>query len=53
MLDIENLDAGQEFTELPDTYTIFITGNDFYGQGEPVYVVERINLTLDELSVEQ
>ena len=31
VLDIENLDAGQEFEELPDTYTIFITETDFYG----------------------
>ncbi len=45
VMDIENLDAGQEFKELPDTYTIFITAKDFYGKGEPVYVVERINLT--------
>ena len=45
VLDIENLDAGQEFTELPDTYTIFITEKDFYGKGEPLYVIERINLT--------
>lgn len=34
VLDIENLDAGQEFEELPDTYTIFITEKDFYGKGE-------------------
>lgn len=27
-MDIENLDAGQDFDELPDTYTIFITGHD-------------------------
>ena len=45
VLDVENLDAGQEFAELPDTYTIFITEKDFYEQGKPVYVVERINLT--------
>ena len=44
-MDIENLDAGQEFEELPDTYTIFITEKDFYGKGETIYVVERINLT--------
>lgn len=36
---------GQEFHELPDTYTIFITERDIYGMGEPVYLVERINLT--------
>ncbi|MCI8615306.1 MAG: hypothetical protein HFJ01_09475 [Lachnospiraceae bacterium] len=45
VLDIENLDAGQEFSELPDTYTIFITEKDFYGMGEPLYVIERMNLT--------
>lgn len=39
------MDAGQEFEELPDTYTIFITEKDFYGKGELIYVVERINLT--------
>ena len=45
VMDIENLDAGQEFKELPDTYTIFITERDFYGKGEPVYVIERVNMT--------
>ena len=44
VLDVENLDARQEFDELPDTYTIFIVEKDFYGIGEPVYPVERINL---------
>lgn len=29
-MDIENLDAGQEFEELPITYTIFITEHDIY-----------------------
>ena len=46
VMDIENLHSGQEFSELPDTYTIFITEKDFYGQGEPVYLIERINLTM-------
>ena len=44
VMDIENLDAGQEFSELPDTYTIFIVEKDFYGMGEPVYPIERMNL---------
>ena len=44
-MDIENLDAGQDFAELPDTYTIFITEKDFYGKGKPVYSIERMNLT--------
>ncbi len=44
VLDIENLDAGQTFDELPDTYTIFIVEKDFYGMGKPVYTIERMNL---------
>lgn len=43
-MDIENLHSGQEFKELPDTYTIFIIEKDYYGQGEAVYPIERINL---------
>ena len=27
VMDVENLDAGQEFSELPDTFTIFIIEN--------------------------
>ena len=49
VMDIENLHAGQEFVELPDTYTIFITEKDFYGKGEPIYVVERMNLTTGKI----
>ncbi len=45
VMDVENLHSGQEFKELPDTYTIFITEKDFYGMGEPVYQIERMNLT--------
>ena len=44
MMDVENLDAGQEFSELPDTYTIFIIEKGFYGMGKPVYLIEQINL---------
>lgn len=29
VMDVENLHSGQEFKELPDTYTIFITEKDF------------------------
>lgn len=45
VMDVENLHSGQAFKELPDTYTIFITEKDFYGIGEPVYQIERMNLT--------
>lgn len=47
-MDIENLDAGQKFKELPETYTIFITEKDFYGKGEPLYIIERMKLTTDK-----
>ena len=48
-MDIENLDAGQNFEELPDTYTIFITEKDVYKKGRAVYPIERMNLGTDEL----
>ena len=49
VLDIENLDANQKFSELPETYTIFITEKDFYGMGEPIYPIERVNLVTGKL----
>lgn len=30
---------------MPVHYIIFITEKDFYGMGEPLYVIERMNLT--------
>lgn len=39
VMDIENLHAGQDFSELPDTYTIFITEKDFFGKGKPIYPI--------------
>jgi len=44
VMDIENLHSSQEFKELPNTYTIFIIEKDFYGQGEVLYPIERMNL---------
>lgn len=49
VLDVENLDAGQSFDQLPDTYTIFITEKDFYEEGEPIYFIERVNTTTGKL----
>ena len=43
-MDIENLDAGQDFDELPDTYTIFITEHDVLGRKQPFYQIERVTL---------
>lgn len=48
VMDIENLHSGLGFKELPDTYIIFIIEKDFYGKGEPVYPIERINLATGE-----
>ena len=47
-MDVENLDAGQDFDELPDTYTIFITENDVYKKGLPFYPIERMNMATEE-----
>ena len=46
-IDIENLHAGQEFEELPETYTIFITENDIFKKEKPFYRIERVNLDAD------
>ena len=48
VMDLENLDAGQEFSELPDTYTIFITEKDFFGQGRSAYVFRTVNVDTGE-----
>ena len=43
-MDIEALNAGQEFEDLPETYTIFVTESDFFGKGVGLYPIERMNL---------
>ena len=48
MMDVENLDEKQDYKELPDTYVIFITENDYYKAGKPVYIVQNMNLTLNQ-----
>lgn len=45
VMDIENLDKGEGFNSLPDTFTIFITEKDFFGLMQPLYRIERMNLT--------
>ncbi len=46
-MDVENLDEKQEYRELPDTFVIFITENDYYKAGAPVYLIQNMNLTLN------
>lgn len=41
MLDTRMLQANQKFNEIHDSYVIFITENDFMGQGLPMYHIER------------
>ena len=47
-IDVENLDQGQDFDELPDTYVIFITEHDVFGEGKALYPIERINTATGE-----
>jgi len=41
MIDRTLLDKGNEFDDLVDTYVIFITENDKFGRGIPMYHVDR------------
>ncbi len=41
-MDVENLDVGQDFDELPDTYTIILTEKDHFHKGLPLYKIERV-----------
>lgn len=42
MMDSRELAKGAEFSALPETWVIFITENDIYGAGCPLYHVERV-----------
>lgn len=41
VMDCSSLKKGQLFTDLRESYVIFITEHDVLGEGEPVYVIER------------
>lgn len=41
MLDSHSLKKKQDFTQLPETYIIFITENDYYGLGQPFYKIKK------------
>ncbi len=41
LMDMNALNPGQEFYELPESYVIFITRDDALGYGLPIYHVER------------
>ena len=44
VMDVENLDAGQDFDELPETYVVFITENDQFSDGKPFHRIERVDM---------
>lgn len=48
VIDIENLNIGDDFDVLPETYVIFITEKDFFKKGLPFYAIERINISTGE-----
>jgi hypothetical protein len=41
MMDSNSLLPTQDFEMLPETYVIFITSYDYYGEGLPIYTVDR------------
>lgn len=41
MLDTKMLKEKQKFKEIHDSYVIFITENDYFGKGLPMYHIER------------
>lgn len=43
-MDMEELSSGGDFVELPESYVIFITEEDFFGDGAGVHRFERLEL---------
>ena len=41
VLDVEFLDAGQDFADLPDTFVVILCNHDPFGKGDPLYYVKR------------
>ena len=42
LLDMNTLNPGEDFEELPDSYVIFITKDDVPGEGLPIYHADRV-----------
>jgi predicted transposase/invertase (TIGR01784 family) len=42
MVDVNMLKKGKKFEKLRDSYVIFITKNDYFESGQPIYHVERM-----------
>ena len=41
LMDMNTLNPGQDFDELPESYVIFITMDDILGYGFPIYHIDR------------
>ena len=41
MVDVRMLKEKQKFKEIKDSYVIFITQNDYFREGKPIYLIER------------
>jgi hypothetical protein len=42
MVDVNMLKKGKDYRKLRDSYVIFITKNDYFEDGQPIYRVERM-----------
>ncbi|MDE5865108.1 MAG: Rpn family recombination-promoting nuclease/putative transposase [Lachnospiraceae bacterium] len=49
MMDSRMLKEGQEFSELEDSYMVFITQTDIFGYGIPIYTINRHFEEIDDL----
>ena len=47
MFDTSTLEKGAAFTDLPETYVIFITENDIFHGGKALYHIDRTILEMD------
>ena len=48
LMDMNTLNPGQDFEELPESYVIFITRDDILGYGLPIYHIDRKIKELEE-----
>ena len=42
VIDLHNLPTSTDYSELPETYIIFVTENDPFGCGLPIYTIDRM-----------
>lgn len=48
ILDSHLLQPNDDFSDLPETYVIFITENDVIGKNQPIYTIERQIINIGE-----